>query len=113
MLIKLDALFEIVLGAGLVVAAANGSLDGGDFASPVGTAVLLVVGAALILLGVVIWGGRLGVKQLALGNAVSAIAGLVWLLAASGFSAAGTAIVTVAVASLAVLAAAQAISLRA
>ena len=76
---------------------------------------------ALISLGVVIWVGRLGIRALAVGNAVgvaggeavSAVAGIVWLVAVSGFSAAGTAIVIVAVAGLAGLAAAQALSLRA
>jgi hypothetical protein len=113
MLIKLDALFETVLGTAVVIGAAAGALDGGDFPRPVGTIVLLVVGAALILLGIVIWSGRVGVKQLALGNALSAIAGIVWLVSASEFSAAGTAVVAVTIAGLACLAAAQAATLRA
>jgi hypothetical protein len=113
MLLKLDAAFEIVLGVALVVMAAVGALDGADFPRPVGTVVLLVVGVALVLLGVAIWAGRVGVRQLAVGNAVSAVAGIVWLAAVSGFSGAGVAVVSIAVVGLAGLAAAQAATLRA
>jgi hypothetical protein len=112
MLLKLDAAFEIVLGAALVVTAAAGALGGADFPRPVGTAVLLVAGVALVLLGLAIWADRVGVRQLAVGNAVSAVAGIVWLAAVSGFSSAGIAVVAVAVVGLAVLAAAQAATLR-
>jgi hypothetical protein len=47
------------------------------------------------------------------GNAVSALAGLAWLGVADGWSTAGAALVGVTVAVLAVLAAAQAATLRA
>jgi hypothetical protein len=53
------------------------------------------------------------VRALAIGNAVSALAGLVWLIVADGWSAAGALLVGVTVAVLAVLAAAQAATLRA
>jgi hypothetical protein len=113
MLLKLDSAFEIALGAALVLTAASGALGGADFPRPVGTVVLLVVGVGLVLLGVAIWAGRLGIRQLAVGNAVSAVAGILWLAAVSGFSGAGFTVVAVAVVGLAGLATAQAATLRA
>ncbi|SRR6266536_1719601 len=113
MLVKLDAVFEAALGAALVVAATTGGLDDSDFPRPVGTALLVVIGLALVFLGVAIWTARVGLRELALGNAVSALAGVVCLLAVSGFSSAGTVLVAVVVGCLASLAAAQALSLQA
>ena len=113
MLAKVDALFEGVLGVVLLAAAVTGALDGSDFPWPVGTAVLLIAGWALLTLCGLIWSGRAGLRALAIGNAASAIAGLVWLIAADGWSTAGTVLVGVTVAGLAVLAAAQAATLRA
>jgi len=113
MLVKVDALLEGVLGIALLVAAATGALDGSDFPNPVGTAVLLVAGWALLALCGLIWAGRLGLPALAVGNAVSALAGLVWLLAADGWSTAGAVVVGSTAAALAILAAAQAATLRA
>ncbi len=60
-----------------------------------------------------IWTGRVALPALAIGNAVSALAGLVWLIVAAGWSAAGASLVGVTVVVLAVLAAAQAATLRA
>ena len=113
MLVKADALFEAVLGLVLVVCAAAGVLDGSDFPRPVGQAVLVVVGVGLLALGAVIWSGLIPLRVLAAGNAVAALAGIVWLVAASGFSAAGTTLLAITVAGLACLAAAQAATLRA
>ena len=113
MLVRLDAIFEVVLGAVLLSSAATDVLDGSGFPRPVGTVVLLVASLALVVLGVAIWCGRLGLRELALGNAAGAIAGLVWLVAVSGFSGAGAAVVAVTVACLAGLATAQAATLRA
>jgi hypothetical protein len=113
MLVRLDALFEGVLGIVVLLLAATGVLDGSDFPPPVGTVVLLVAGCALLALCGLIWGGRVGLHVLAVGNAVSALAGLVWLIVADGWSAAGLWLVGVTVAGLAVLAAAQAATLRA
>jgi len=113
MLVKVDAVFEGVLGLALLLAAASGALDGSDFPRPVGTALLLVAGWALLTLCGLIWSGRVGVRALVLGNAVSALAGLVWLFAADGWSTAGAVVVGATVAVLAVLAAAQAATLRA
>ena len=112
MLVKVDALFEGVLGVVLLLTAAVGALDGSDFPHPVGTVVLLLAGWALLMLCGLIWSGRIGIRALALGNGVSALVGLAWLVAADGWSTAGAALVGVMVAALAVLAAAQAVSLR-
>lgn len=113
MLVRLDALIEGVLGIALLLGAATGVLDGSDFPHPVGTAVLLIAGWALLTLCGLIWSGRIGLQAVAIGNAVSALAGLVWLIVADGWSAAGALLVAVTVVVLAVLAAAQAATLRA
>jgi hypothetical protein len=110
--LRADAVFEAVLGTALVAGAVTGGLDASDFPSPVGRAVLVGVGLVLIVLAWVIWSGRIGAMALALGNALSAAAGLVWLVAGSGFSAAGAVIVAVAVVALAVLAIVQVVTLR-
>jgi hypothetical protein len=60
-----------------------------------------------------IWSGKIGLRELAIGNAVSALAGLIWLILADGWSTAGAVTVGVTVAVLAVLAVAQAATLRA
>lgn len=113
MLVRADALFEGLLGIALLLCGATGALDGSDFPSPVGTVVLLLAGWALLTLCGLIWSGRVGVRALAIGNAVSAVAGLVWLVVADGWSAAGATFAAVTVAALAILAAAQAATLRA
>jgi len=113
MLVKLDALLEGVLGVALLITVATGALDGSDFPHPVGSAVLLVVSWALLTLCGLIWSGRVGLRELAVGNAVSALAGLAWLLATDGWSTAGAVVVAVTAGALAVLAAAQAATLRA
>jgi len=113
MLLKLDALFEGVLGIVLLVSAAAGMLDGSDFPSPAGTVLLLIVGWSLLALCGLIWSGRIGLRALIFGNAVSAALGLVWLVAADGWSSAGARLVAVTVTVLAALAAAQALSARA
>jgi hypothetical protein len=94
------------------MAAATGTLDSSDFPW-VGTAVLLVVGWLLLILCGLIWSGRVGLRALAIGNAVSAVAGLVWLLAADGWSTAGATVVAVTVSALVLLAAAQVATLLA
>jgi|SRR6188472_3508550 hypothetical protein len=113
MLVRADALFEGVLGLVLLLAAAAGVLDGSDFPAPVGTVVLLLAGWALLILCGLIWSGRVGVRALAIGNGVAAAAGLLWLLLADGWSTAGAVLIAITVAVLAVLAAAQAATLRA
>src|SRR3954452_15492677 len=113
MLARVDAAFEVVLGIVLLICAATGTLDGSDFPWPVRTVVLVVAGLALVALGGLIWSGRLGMRTLAVGNGVSAAAGLLWLALAGGWSTAGAVLVGIPVAGLAGLAAAQAATLRA
>jgi len=113
MLVRLDALFEGILGIVLLLVVAAGVLDGSEFPHPVGTGLLLIAGLLLLALCGLIWSGRVDVRALAIGNAVSALAGLVWLVLADGWSSAGAWLVGVTVAVLAVLAAAQAATLRA
>jgi len=113
MLLKLDAIFEGLLGLVLLLAAATGALGSSDFPAPVGTVVLIVAGWALLTLCGLIWSGRIGLRALVLGNGITALAGLTWLIAADGWSGAGTALVACVVAVLAVLAAAQVATLRA
>jgi hypothetical protein len=113
MLVRLDALFEGLLGVALLLAAATGALDGSDFPAPVGTVVLLVAGCGLLLLSGLLRNGRIGLRMLAAGNATTAALGVVWLIGADGWSAAGATIVGVTVAALGSLAAAQAATLRA
>ena len=109
---QLDAAFEAVLGVTVLACAASGALDGSDFPRPVGTVVLLVAGIALLVLAGVIWSGRLGLNLLAYGNGAAALAGLAWLLGVSGWSELGATVVGATVGGLAVLAAAQAATLR-
>src|SRR5919198_6035313 len=106
--VRADAVFEAGLGLALIVGAATGALGSADFSRPVGTVLLVVFGALLVLLGFVLWGGWIGVKALALGNLLTGVASLVWLVGAAGFSAAGVAVLVVAVVGLVSLAAAQA-----
>jgi hypothetical protein len=46
--------------------------------------VVFVAGLVLLVLAYVIWSGRIGVTALAVGNAVTALAGLIWLVAVRG-----------------------------
>jgi hypothetical protein len=111
--VRADALFEAALGIVLAAGAATGWLEAGDFPHPVGAAVVAVAGAVLLLLGGFLWRGGIGLGPLAAGNALAAIAGIVWLGLASGFSSVGVALVAVTVAGLVGLAAAQVATLRA
>src|SRR4029079_7139980 len=87
MLVRIDAAFEAVLGIALLLGAATGALDGSDFPRPVGTVLLLIVGLALVVLAALIWSGRVSLRALVVGNAASALAGIVWLAPLSGLSA--------------------------
>jgi hypothetical protein len=111
--VRADALFEAALGLVLLGGAATGALGGSDFPRPVGAAVLLVVGALLLVLAGLLWSGRVGTRALAAGNALTAVVAVGWLSAASGFSAGGVAVVVITAAGLAGLALAQAATLRA
>jgi hypothetical protein len=113
MLVRIDALFEGVLGVVLLLGAATGALEGDDFPAPVGSTLLLVAGWVLLTLCGLIWAERIGMRALALGNGVTAVAGFLWLILAEGWSTAGAVLVAIMVAGLAGLAAAQAATLRA
>ena len=66
-IVRADGVFEIGLGGLLVVGAAGGWLDGGDFPTPVGKTVLVVVGVALIAVGSLLWrlaGGAVPIQLL-------------------------------------------------
>jgi hypothetical protein len=112
MLVRIDALFEGVLGVVVLLGAATGALDGDDFPAPVGTTLLLVAGWVLLTLCGLIWAGRIGMPALALGNGVTAVAGFLWLILAEGWSTAGAVLVAITVVGLAGLAAAQVGTLR-
>jgi hypothetical protein len=111
--VRADAVFEAALGVLLAGGAAAGWLGAGDFPHPVGAAVIATAGALLLLLGVVLWQGRIGLSALATGNATTAIAATVWLALASGFSATGGAVIAATVIGLVGLAAVQVATLRA
>jgi hypothetical protein len=80
-----------------------------DFPAPVGRPVIVAFGVALLGVGIVLWrlSETVRLRALAAANAVTAVAALVWCLAASGFSAAGTVLTSTTAAALALLAAAQ------
>jgi hypothetical protein len=105
--VKADALFEAALGLALVVGAATGELGAGDFPHPVGTAAVAVIGFILLPVATVLWRGAVPLTALASANAATALIVLIWLLAASGFSGAGTSVLVVTVVGLSCLAAAQ------
>ncbi len=105
---KIDAVVEVALGVTLLA-----GFGASDFASPVGRPLVATVGVVLCLVGVAIWRVPVGLRYLAIGNAVTAGAALLWLMLAPGFSLAGTAFVASAASALAVLAAVQLATLRA
>lgn len=94
-LFRLDAAFEVTLGLALSVGTGLGWLTGSDF--PASRALLVVAGVAFLLGGAstlfyFVHSPWRVLRGLALGNGAMAGAGLVWLLADHGFSAAGTSI---------------------
>jgi hypothetical protein len=111
-LVRADALFEAALGLALIVGAATGALGPADFPHPVGTPLIVAAGCILLVLAAVLWTGAISIAALAIGNAITPSLALTWLLAASGFSAAGTALVAVTAAGLVTLAAAQGVATR-
>jgi hypothetical protein len=113
--VKLDGLFEAVLGLVLVAGAAAGGLDSTDFPRPVGTPLIVVAGCALLLVGAVLW--RVSptpgfLRGLAAGNLATALAAVVWLTVANGFSTPGSALMLVTMAALSGLAVAQLLAAR-
>lgn len=102
--VRADAVFEAALGLAVLLGAAA---DGLDFPHPVGRIAMAVVGGLLLGVGAVLWRVPVGLTPLAAGNLATAVAATVWLAAASGFSAAGTALFGASVAGLVALAAAE------
>jgi len=113
--VKLDGLFEAVLGLVLVAGAAGGGLRSADFPHPVGTPLIVGAGCALLLVGAVLWRVRPTpglLRGLAAGNLATALAALVWLAVANGFSTRGAALMLVTIAALSGLAVAQLLAAR-
>lgn len=96
----------------LLIGAATGALDAGDFPAPVGPTLIVLVGVVLVVAAVAIWRGRVALILLATGNATTAVVAVVWLAVADGFSTAGGWLVGATAAILAALAAAQLASAR-
>src|SRR5947209_3438899 len=108
-LFKLDAAFEAVLAAVLVVGGATGSLA---FPHPVGRAAVTAAGAALGLFALALAvaatrASHARLLGLALVNDATACAAVVWLVAARPFSASGGTLVVVAVLGLLALSSVQ------
>ena len=112
-LVKADALFEAALGLALVLGAARGALGPGDFPHPVGTTAIVAVGLALVGLAALLWRAAARAVPASLllvlagGNLATALVTVVWLLAADGFSSAGSAVILATTVALACLAAVQ------
>lgn len=93
----------------LVVGGSTGWLGPDDFPDPVGTALILVFDCALLPVGALLWRLSNGpvsphlLRTLAIANLTTAAALLVWRIAATGFSTAGTAITLATLACLAFL----------
>src|SRR5438309_2135703 len=108
--VKADALFEASLGLALIAGGAAGALGPADFPGPVGKTVVVVVGCLLLgVAGVVARSAASApfVRMLASANLATAAAALGWVLAATGFSAAGATVVAGTAAVLVCLAALQ------
>jgi hypothetical protein len=111
-IVQADGVFEAALGLVLVVGAAASWLGPGDFPAPVGTAVIVVVGCALLAVAAVLW--RLAaapasplLRALAAANLATAAAACTWRLVAGDFSTAGSSLTLGTAIALAILAAAQ------
>jgi hypothetical protein len=117
-ILRVDSLFEIVLGLVLVAGAAASLLGPGDFPSPVGTVLVAIFGCSLLPVGILLWQVSRGpvssrlLGALATGNLATGAAALAWRLAATGFSLAGSALTIAVVAVLVALGAAQLRSAR-
>ena len=111
-IVRVDAALEDALGCTLLAGVLTGSLGGGDFPHPVGRAVLAAAGGVLLVVALALWIVRLPLAWLAAANGVTAVAALVWLLAATGFSPVGEALVAATAAGLACLAVTQLATLR-
>jgi hypothetical protein len=100
-LFRADATFEAALGALLLAGALGELLTNADV--PVGRAVIIAAGVSLLLasasqLTYFINSPRRVLLELAVGNCAMAAAGLIWLAVDHRFSAAGAALLSVAIA---------------
>jgi hypothetical protein len=100
-LFRADAVFEATLGAVLLAGALGDVLSNADV--PVGRAVIIAAGVSFLLasasqLVYFINAPRRVLLELAVGNGAMAVAGLIWLGADHGFSAAGAALLSTAIA---------------
>ncbi|HKD33238.1 MAG TPA: hypothetical protein VKB73_07190 [Gaiellaceae bacterium] len=97
----------------LSVGGATGRLGADDFPDPVGAALVLAFGCALLPVGALLWRLSNGppsaplLRTLATANLATAAVLLAWFIAAAGFSPAGTAIALATVACLVGLGALQ------
>jgi hypothetical protein len=87
----------------------SGLLGPDDFPDPVGRALIVAFGIALIGVGIVLWlfAGTFDVRTLAAANLATAALAVAWCLAAAGFSQAGAALTSATAAALTLLAGAQ------
>ena len=100
-LFRADAMFEATLGALLLAGALGDVLTNADI--PVARAVIIAAGASLLLASAsqliyFINAPRRVLRELAVGNSALAAAGLIWLGLDHGFSTAGAALLSVAIA---------------
>jgi hypothetical protein len=111
--VKTDAALETVLGLVLALGVPADLFGAGDFPAPVGTVLVAVAGCALLPVGALLWRLARGpvpprlILQLAGANLATGAAALAWRLAATGFSATGSALILSVAAALALLAVAQ------
>jgi hypothetical protein len=113
--LRIDALFEIVLAAYVVIAVAIGP-DAVRMADPASNAVLVAVAVALTAAGAAIWWLALhpdpvSIMALAVANAAGGVIFLAWLAAGDGFSLPAAGLVIVVSAALLALAAAELVAL--
>jgi hypothetical protein len=100
-LVKADAVFEATLGLVLLVGGVSSSLTRSDI--PLSRGLIIASGASFLLASAsqllyFVRAPHRVLLLLAVGNAAMAVAGLIWLIADRGFSAAGLVIVAAAVA---------------
>jgi hypothetical protein len=100
-LFKADAGFEAALGIVLVLGTGVAWFTGSDFTVP--TAIVTGAGVAFLLasasqISYFINSPRRVLLELAVGNAGMALAGVIWLIAARGFSTTGAVILSIAIA---------------
>ena len=100
----MDGAFEAALGVALIA-----GFGAADFPDPVGKPLVVAFGAALLVVGAVLWrlAATIDLRMLSAANLVTAALAAAWCVAAPGFSQAGVALTTATAAALTLLAAAQ------